>query len=103
MRVRTHCLTMSVILIVTGFAGLSHRVECAEGNPGVQGTNGGSPGSRSLSMVFDPQTKKYFVGGNSKFVLKNQDQNSLVDRIEVSIDGGDYAPYLGDIQFKTEG
>jgi hypothetical protein len=66
-------------------------------------SGGGMQGSRSLSMIFDPQTKKYFVGGSSKFVLKNQDQNSLVDRIEVSIDGGDYAPYLGDIQFKTEG
>jgi hypothetical protein len=93
MKALKRCFVISVSLIVAGFAGPGHPVARAEM----------SNSSRSMSMVFDPETKKYFVGANSKFMLKQQDDNNLVDRIEVSIDGGDYHAYLGDIQFKTEG
>ena len=58
--------------------------------------------TRSLPLVFDPATKKYFIGGSSKFSLKGE-QSAMVERIEVSIDGGDYQPYAQSIQFNGEG
>jgi len=58
---------------------------------------------KGLPLVFDPQTKKYFIGGTSKFVLKQGEQSAFVDRIEISIDGGDYKPYGEAINFDHEG
>lgn len=58
---------------------------------------------KNLPLVFDPLTKKYFIGGNTQFVLKQNDEGGLVDRIDVSIDGGDYHTYNNSIQFKEEG
>ncbi len=54
-------------------------------------------------MVFDPQTKKYFIGGSSKFMLKQGENSSLIDRIEISVDGGDYRAYGEAVEFKEEG
>jgi len=62
-----------------------------------------SGGDKNQGLTYDPETKKYFIGGNAKFTLKQGDQNSLVDGIEVSLDGGDYQAYKGAIQFKDEG
>lgn len=59
--------------------------------------------SRGLPVVYDPQTKKYFIGGTSKFTLKQNDDSGLVERIEVSIDGADYQPYTDSLTFTTEG
>jgi len=57
-----------------------------------------------LPLVFDPATKKYFIGGNSKFLLKESEESQLIDRIEVSVDGdSDYKPYNEAVQFKKEG
>lgn len=67
---------------------MSHRVTFAE-----------QPGS----MVFDPATRKYFVAGNTKFLIKQAAESSLVDRIEVSINGGEYQTYDGAIKFEREG
>src|SRR4051812_22756446 len=58
---------------------------------------------KNLPLVYDPQTKKYFVGGTSKFVLKQGDQSSLIDRIEISVDGGEYQSYGNPIEFSREG
>lgn len=60
-------------------------------------------GVKNLPLVFDPATKKYFIGGTSKFVLKQGEQSGLIDRIEVSMDGGEYRPYGESIEFKDEG
>lgn len=59
--------------------------------------------NRNVTMVFDPDTKKYFVAGNAKFTLKQSDESSLIERIEVSIDGSDYTLYNGAVQFDREG
>lgn len=58
---------------------------------------------QKLPLVYDPQTKKYFIGGTSRFVLKQGESSSLIDRIEVSIDGGEYQAYGSAIEFKDEG
>jgi hypothetical protein len=55
------------------------------------------------TLVFDPQTKKYFIGGQSKFILKPGEDSSVVDRIEISIDGAEYQPYGQSVEFKQEG
>jgi len=57
----------------------------------------------SLPLVFDPQTKKYFVGNGSKFLLKPNQQTGIIDKIEVAVDNDDYKPYGQNIEFKTEG
>jgi hypothetical protein len=54
-------------------------------------------------MVFDPDSKKYFIGGNARFELKQGENSSIIDRIDVSIDGADYTPYTGALQFSSEG
>lgn len=56
-----------------------------------------------LPLVFDPQTKKYFIGGGSKLALKPNQQSGYIDRIEMAIDNDDYKPYNQSIQFTTEG
>ena len=58
---------------------------------------------KNLPLVFDPQTKKYFIGGNSKFVLKQNESSSLVEKIEVSVDNSEYKQYGEAIEFKEEG
>jgi hypothetical protein len=58
---------------------------------------------KQLPLVFDPLTKKYFIGGNSKFQLKQSEQSNLIDRIEVSVDGAEFVPYGESVQFKSEG
>ncbi len=58
--------------------------------------------SKSMPLVFDPQTKKYFTGGSSKFTLKQGENSSLIERIEVSVDGHEYQPYVGAVEFATE-
>lgn len=62
-----------------------------------------SGSGQNLPLVYDPQTKKYFIGGTSKFMLKQGENSSLIDRIEVSIDGAEYQPYGAAIEFKQEG
>lgn len=59
--------------------------------------------AHGLPLVFDAQTKKYFIGGNSKFLLKAGEQSPIIDRIEVAVDNGDYMPYGQAIEFKEEG
>jgi hypothetical protein len=58
---------------------------------------------KGLALVFDPLTKKYFTGGTSKFTLKQGDDAGLVERIDVSLDGGEYKTYNGSLQFANEG
>ncbi|MBK9294698.1 MAG: hypothetical protein IPM57_09690 [Oligoflexia bacterium] len=62
-----------------------------------------SKNSKQLPLVFDPLTKKYFIGASSKFVLKESGPSQIVERIEVSVDGGDYKTYNDSIEFKEEG
>jgi hypothetical protein len=80
-------------LILSGFLGLGYHPAKAEDGQSDKGQ----------SFVFDPATKKYFIGGTSKFLLKQTDQSSMIDAIELSIDGGEYSVYQGAIQFKEEG
>jgi large repetitive protein len=72
------------------FIFLSLRVFAAEPNMG-------------LPLVFDPQSKKYFVGNGSRFMLKANQGTGLIDKIEVAVDNEDYRPYNQNIEFKTEG
>jgi hypothetical protein len=58
---------------------------------------------KGIPVVYDPLTKKYFIGGTSKFTLKQNDDSGLVDRIEVSVDSGEYQPYKDSLTFKEEG
>lgn len=81
-------IRVSFLLIITGILFLNHSV-----------TYGEQPGS----MVFDPATRKYFVAGNTKFLIKQAAESSLVDRIEVSVNGGEYKLYEGAIKFEREG
>lgn len=83
-------LRVSYVLILAGFVGLGHRLGWTE------------PGQKT-AMVFDPQTNKYFVGGEAQFSIKQGEGTSLIDRIEVSVDGNDYQPYNGAIKFTKEG
>lgn len=59
--------------------------------------------SFSLPLVFDPVYKKYFIGANAKFVLKQGADASLLDRIEVSVDGSSFKPYSSAIEIGKEG
>ncbi|NUM89804.1 MAG: hypothetical protein HUU37_11415, partial [Bdellovibrionales bacterium] len=59
--------------------------------------------SVNLSMVYDPTSKKYFIGGKSKFLLRQGEGGAPAERIEVSINGGDYAPYSNAVTFDREG
>jgi large repetitive protein len=81
------------------FVGLSVLVQL---NAGLAIAQAGKAG-KQLPLVFDPLTKKYFIGGNSKFQLKQSEQSNLIDRIEVSVDGGEFKPYGESIEFKSEG
>ncbi len=82
----TQVLTLGLTLL-----GLtSHKVTFAESN-------------KPLAMIYDPTTKKYFVGKNTRFTIKQGTESSLIDRIEVSVNGAEYQPYDGAIQFKQEG
>lgn len=58
---------------------------------------------RGISMVYDPDSKKYFIGGSAKFELKQGEGSSIIDRIDVSVDGKDYTPYTGALAFTVEG
>jgi large repetitive protein len=84
---------IGVYLILTGILWCGYHPARAEE----------SQSDKTQTFVFDPETKKYFIGGTSKFLLKQADQSSLIDAIELSIDGGDYFVYKGAIQFKEEG
>jgi hypothetical protein len=84
----------------SGDAGTVQRTEDGAANSTV---NAPSPGGRGLAMVYDPESKKYFIGASARFTIKQVDQNTLVDRIEVSIDGGAWQEYTGAIQFTEEG
>lgn len=59
--------------------------------------------SKNLPLVFDPQTKKYFIGGHAQFTLKPGENSGLIDRIELAVDGSEYHPYNQAIEFKQEG
>src|SRR4051812_31677044 len=59
--------------------------------------------AKNLPLVFDPQTKKYFISGNSKFQIKQGANGGIVDRIEISVDGSDFKSYTDSIEFKDEG
>lgn len=59
--------------------------------------------SRGPSLVFDPESKKYFIGGNAKFMLRQSQGSSVIDRIEVSVDGSEYTEYVDGISLKDEG
>ncbi len=55
------------------------------------------------SLIFDPESKKYFIGGNAKFMLRQTQDSSIIDRIEVSVDGGEYFEYKDGIALQNEG
>jgi len=56
-----------------------------------------------LPLVFDPASRKYFLAGTAKFSLRPAQESTVIDSIEISIDGGDFGPYGGEIKFKDEG
>ncbi len=58
---------------------------------------------RQSQLVFDPETKKYFIGGSAKFQLRRNQDSGIIDRIEVSVDGADYVEYQDGIALQNEG
>ncbi len=54
-------------------------------------------------MVFDPESRKYFIGGTAKFMLRQNQESSMIDKIEVSVDGADYIEYKDGIALNNEG
>ncbi len=70
----------------------------------IAGQNAGAEEAKGkLPLVYDPATKKYFIGGSSKFNLKQSEQSQIIDRIEVSVDAGEFRPYGEAVQFQKEG
>jgi hypothetical protein len=59
--------------------------------------------ARGPTMVFDPESRKYFIGGGAKFMLRQNQDSSIIDRIEVSVDGADYIEYKDGIALNNEG
>jgi hypothetical protein len=59
--------------------------------------------SKTFSMIYDPDSKKYFLGGAAKFALKQGAGSSLVDRIELSVDSGEFKEYNGALELTGEG
>jgi hypothetical protein len=58
----------------------------------------------SLPFIYDTQTNKYFIGGSTKFLLRPGQFANVLDKIEVSVDGGEYATYSDSgINFSGEG
>ncbi len=95
MKTQNTCLKILILSfgIIIGFLSSNHNSAFAQ----VSGV------SRSMPFVFDPLTKKYFIGGSTKFSLKQGEQSSLIDRIEISVDSGEYKSYEGSVEFKEEG
>lgn len=56
-----------------------------------------------LPLVYDPQSKKYFVGGSLRFILRPGQRDEGGEQIEVSVDSGDFIPYKEAIEIKDEG
>src|SRR5581483_9790398 len=86
-------ITTLIIGMISGLFGMGYPVARAQTGEGT----------KNLPLVFDPQTKKYFIGATSKFMLKQGEQSSIIERIEISVDGGEYRPYGEAVQFKEEG
>jgi hypothetical protein len=113
--------TVRYLIIVTTFLVFSERTVYAAGEvqsspiPGETASNApqsvsapvsqgsGVQGSRGASLVFDPESKKYFIGGNAKFMLRQGQDSSIIDRIEVSVDGGEFVAYKDGISLAEEG
>lgn len=83
---------MRPTLLVMAFLAIMSVVALSQEN-----TKGGS------GILFDAVTKKYFVAGQTQLVLKQSEDSGPVDGIEYSVDGLDYQPYTGGIQFSNEG
>ncbi|MGE4232985.1 MAG: hypothetical protein AB7F43_06625 [Bacteriovoracia bacterium] len=64
---------------------------------------GSSVLSKNLSLVYDQQSNQYFIGGSSKLLLKQDNTSGPIDKIEVSVDGGEFSAYSDGLQFKEEG
>jgi hypothetical protein len=108
------------LLIVTTFLAISEQTVYAAGEvqtspipgevagaavtaPSPGGAPSGVQGSKNASLVFDPESKKYFIAGNAKFMLRQGQDSSVIDRIEVSVDGGEYVAYKDGIALTEEG
>ncbi len=81
---------------------LTHVAKAAGTEPSSNAGNS-EKSQKNLPLIFDPQTQKYFIGGDSKLQLRQSESSGPIERIEVSVDGGEYQPYGQSVQFKEEG
>ncbi len=55
------------------------------------------------SFYFDKKSQQYFINDKASFSIRPTDNFKYLDRIEVSIDDGKFAPYSGSIKFQKDG
>jgi hypothetical protein len=60
-------------------------------------------GYKYTGLFYDDKNSHYYVNGDNSFSIKSIGKNKFIDRIEVSIDNGDFQSYSGKIDFSTEG
>lgn len=85
--------TLTVIFL--GFLGFSQTLFAADDATKKAGVPKG--------YFFDAQTKKYFTNGKSNFSIQPTGNSAYLEQIEVSINDGQYEPYLNKLKFEKEG
>lgn len=61
------------------------------------------PLATDLPLIFDPGSRKYFVGDRTSFFLRTRENGDSLDKIEVALDDGDFENYRDAFNFKKEG
>src|SRR5688572_29031349 len=61
------------------------------------------PSAADLPLIFDPVSRKYFVGDRTSFFLRTRENQESLEKIEVALDEGDFEPYRDAFDFKSEG
>ncbi|MBF0312667.1 MAG: hypothetical protein HQK50_06015 [Oligoflexia bacterium] len=74
-----------------------------EGDSSEAPLNFNLSGNGSEGFYYDSERQKYFSNEKSIFSIKPIGQQKYLDRIDVSIDGGEFVPYHGILVFDKEG
>ncbi len=61
------------------------------------------PSAADLPLIFDPVSRKYFVGDRTSFFLKTRENEDALEKIEIALDDGDFDSYRDAFNFKEEG
>ncbi len=62
-----------------------------------------APTANDLPLIFDPGSRKYFVGDRTSFFLRTRENEDSLDKIEVALDDGDFNSYKDAFNFNKEG